>query len=124
MKHLKLFENTKSISSMKNIMKEYHELLKYFHPIVFQRYNEIAEDPELNYGQDIADVYGGDSYIFIHNIKTTRLMEMKMHDNKIFFTLEYKDSYDDEAPNTFYVPFTDKELEDVIMKFNAEKYNL
>jgi hypothetical protein len=124
MKHLKIFEINKSISSIKNIMSEYHDLMKYLFPAVIKRYNEIANDPKLFYGQDITDVYGGDSFTVIHSIDRVRLIEMKMHDNKIFFTLEYSDSYEPDEPLIFYVPFTEKELEKAIIEIDSNKYNI
>lgn len=124
MKHLKTFEINKSISSIKNIMNEYHNLIKFLFPAVIKKNNEIANDPNLDYGQDITDVYGGDSFIVIHNIESTRILEMIMHDNKIFFTLEYIDSYDTDDRNIFYIPFTEEELEKAIIEIDSNKYNI
>lgn len=123
MRHLKLFENVNSIASIKDTIKKYHEILKYVKPVVIQRYNEIANDSNMDYGQNITDVYGGDSFYVIHNIKDIKLTEMRIHDNKIFFTLEYQDNYENDV-STFYVPFTDEELENSLIKNNANKYNL
>jgi hypothetical protein len=123
MRHLKLFENVNSIASIKDTIKKYHEILEYVKPVVIQRYNEIANDPDMDYGQNITDVYGGDSFYVIHNIKDIKLTEMKIHDNKIFFTLEYQDNYENDV-STFFVPFTDEELENSLIKNKANKYNL
>ena len=123
MKHLKLFENIKSISSIKDVIKKYQEILEQVKPAVIQRYNEIANDPNMGYGQDITDVYGGDSFIVIHSIDHIRLKEMKIHDNKIFFTLEYTEPYDDYS-SIFYVPFTDDEFEKLLINIDTNKYNL
>lgn len=123
MKHLKIFEKKFSITSIKSISGEYHDMLDFIKPAVIKRYNEIANDQKMNYGQDISDVYGGDSYYVIHNINRIKLVESKMHDNKYFFTLEYYD-YDEEKPSTFYVPFTEDELKNTIIGVDSDKYNL
>ena len=114
-----------SINSIKNTINDYHELINTLRPVAIKRYLEIAEDHTTGYGQDIVDVYGGDSFYVIHNVEKIKLIEIKMHDNKIFFTLEYLDSYDDSGnSDIFYVPFTEEELENAIIKMNANKYNL
>ena len=125
MKHIKLFENIKSVSTIKDTINKYKEIIDFLTPGVIMRYNEIAEDPKLDYGQNITDVYGGNSYYVIHNTTRIKIIDMSIHDNKTFFTLEYLDSYSDEAePDTFYVPFTDEELENTILKLDSKKYNI
>ena len=122
MKHLKLFENIKSVSSIKDAINKYKSILVYIKPAVIDRYLEITNDPEMDYGQDIADKYGGNSYYVIHDINRIVLREMSFHDDKIFFTLEYYD--DDDELDTFYVPFTDEELKNAILKLDSNKYNI
>jgi hypothetical protein len=125
MKHLRIFENIKSVISIKDVIVKYMEIIEYIRPAVIDRYNEIASDPELDYGQNITDVYGGSSFYTIHNLKGIQLKEISFDDNKFFFTLEYFDSYSTtESPDIFYVPFTEEELEDAILKLNAKKYNI
>jgi hypothetical protein len=121
MKHLKIFEINKSISLIKNIMNEYHDLIKYLFPAVIKKNNDIANDSKLNYGKDITDVYGGDSFMVIRSTKNTTILEMKIHDNKIFFTLIYSDTY---KPRIFYISFTEEELEKAIMEIDSKKYNI
>ena len=125
MKYLKLYEKIKSVSSIKDIINKYHDILEYIKPVVVDRYNEIANSSELDYGQNITDEYGGSSFYGIHNLKRIELKEMKIHDNKLFFTLEYipGNSEKNEA-DIFYVPFTDEELENAMLKLNVKKYNL
>ena len=88
MKHLKIFEKKFSTTSIKKISNEYHNILDFIEPAVFKRYNEIANDETMNYGQDITDKYGGDSYCIIHNIDSVTMKDVKMHDNMYFFTIE------------------------------------
>jgi len=123
MKHLKLYENIESLSFIKKTAKDIKKILKYYHPIVFKRSNEIANDEFFNYGQDLTDVYGGSSFITIHNISDTELTMVKLHNDKIFFTLEFIDTFDD-SDYTFFVPFTDEELKQAIMEQETDKYNI
>jgi len=124
MKHLKIFENIKSISSIRDTIKKYEEIVEFLRPVVIARYNEIASDSKLDYGQNITDVYGGDSYYVIHYIERIKILGLKIHDNKIFFTLQYHEPYSNEEFSEFYVPFTDEELEDAIIKLDTNKYNI
>lgn len=111
-----------STNTIKKLAVDYHNLLNDLKPLVIERYLEIVRDHTLGYGQDIVDKYGG-TYYEVDNIDGIRLKDLSMHDNKFFFTLEYFD-YDSDTPDITYVPFSEEELKDAIVKSNAKKYNL
>ena len=124
MKHLKLYENINSISTIKNTMNKYNEMMEKLFPIVYKQYNKIADNPKLNYGQDYCDKYGSDSYTVTHNEKNITITEMKEFDNKIFFTVEYLEDWGVVPNRRCYVPFTEEELKQAILENETDKYNI
>jgi hypothetical protein len=117
-KDFKIFES-RTVSNILDIANKFNNLADELEPLVIKRNNEIAENFDLS--QDIVDIYGSDSHCIIHSYNSAKIIGIKMHDNKIFFTLEFYD-YDDKY--IFYIPFTKKELEKALMEFDASKYNL
>jgi len=114
MKHIKLFEN-QSVQSIRNMVKEYHKFFEYIKPAIIEKYNELANDP------DYEPEYGGTPYI-IHYDELV-LTQIGYYDGGLQFVLQSSDDNGD-IQGSFYINITDEELEQMLIKLDAKKYNL
>jgi hypothetical protein len=95
---------------MKNIITEYNELYDYLKPIVFAKYNELAED--VNY-----EATSGDNPYVIHDDQLI-LQNIDITPEGFEFTLQSFNG-DGEIQGRFYITIEDPE-----MYKNSNKYNL
>lgn len=115
MKHLKLFESNYTVQSIKNITKEYHELLKYLKPMIMEKYEELANNddyqPEMGASPSSYDT------------DDVSIVEIYESNEGVSFLLYAYDS-DGNILDNIYINFTEKEIEECIIKIDALQYNL
>ena len=118
MKYLKLFENLENLSpkSISDIIKQYDELRKIMKPIVLKKYYKLAND--ITYEPDYGDMPNpnddaGDLF----------LNEMSVDGNNFYFILI---TYDKQGQlyNEYHIDLNGKEIEQLVMEIDAEKYNI
>ena len=117
MKHIKLFENTNSIQSMRNTINEYENFIDYIKPFVMEKYEELAQDED--YIPESGDTPTSDDDPLL--ISATNL--------GIGFCFHLQGSNNDgEVSANYYIDFKDYELEEWIKSSEIghanKKYNL
>jgi len=119
MKHIKLFENNQSIQSIRSKVKEFNELLSYMQPMAIAKYYELANDPdyETEYGDDL------DRNIPESELHLEHIGSWTGANSGLQFVLRKYNEEGDHV-NHFYLNVLDEEVEQMIVKFNANKYNL
>jgi len=117
MKHLRLFENVKSIQSMRNTINEYDSFMEYIKPFVIEKYEELAkdEDYELDNG-DFPTLDDDPILISATNLEIGFSFHLQGFNN------------DGEAISNYYIEFQDNELEKWIkeseMRNATKKFNI
>jgi hypothetical protein len=116
MKHLKIFENKNSVQSVRNMVKEYRIFLDKIRPVIIEKYYELANSPdyEPDYGEQPSK-FEDESELALSNIG--------YYNGGLQFQIN---SYDDNGNVrvSYYLDITDDELEILLLKIDANKYNL
>lgn len=122
MKHLRLFENTNTIQSMRNIINEYDNFRLYIEPFIMDKYNEMAESIE-NEDEDEYPEYGDSPT----TDDTPMLMQVDDIGGGFRFHLQGTDNHGEVLTN-YYIEFKDAELEKWIKESETrhatKKYNI
>ena len=113
MKHIKLFENNRSIQSMRNIVNEYDEFFNYITPIIMEKYNELAEDED--YEPDRGDAPTSDDEPYLQTISD-------IGGGFEFYLQSFNNNGEPDA--NYHIELTDEELEELIIRVDSKKYNL
>jgi hypothetical protein len=117
MKHIKLFENTITIKSMKKTINDYENFIEYIKPFVMEKYEELAED-ENYFPEDGDPPTSNDDPLLIssYNLGVG-----------IGFHLQGSNNNGEVSAN-YYINFKDDELEQWIKECEtrnaSKKYNL
>ena len=120
MKYLKIFESQYSKQSVKNLLKEYFSFIKYIKPAILEKYLQLADDPD--YEPD----YGDQPYkVDVNDLSLTRIGYSEGGDSEFDYQFVLNDyNISGEIFATFYIDVTQDELEEMIMKLDAKKYNI
>jgi hypothetical protein len=118
MKHIKLFENTLSIQSMKSTINEYDIFIKYIRPFVMEKYDELAQDED--YIPESGDTPTLDDYpdlMYVNDLGTG-----------LSFYLQGYDENDYNHISGYYIFFKYDELENWIkyseIRKETKKFNI
>jgi len=114
MKHLKIFENNKSVNSIRKMIIEYKKFLKEIQPYILNIYEDLAadDDYEPNYGSKPYETTGD-----------LCLEDIGHWPDGLQFVIHLYNS-EDTILHSFYIEITNEELDEILMKMNANKYNL
>ena len=120
MKYLKIFENQYSKQSVKNLLKEYFSFVKYIKPAILEKYEQLVDD------SDYEPDYGDQPYkVNLNDLSLTRIGYSEGGDSEFDYQFVLNDySTSGEIVSTFYIDVTQEELEEMIMKLDAKKYNI
>lgn len=114
MKHLKIFENNRTVQSIRKMAEDYMVFLHDIKPFIFEKYYKLANDP--NYETE----YGDELNV---NDKELALTNIGYYDGGLQFHIN---SYDNngEIMANYYIDITNDELEEMLIKLDSKKYNL
>lgn len=120
MKHLKIYENRITINYVRNTAKEFRELLYKLKPVVYEKYIELTKNENYEKVYRTPD-FGDQPYPL--DIDELNLENIGYwHDGVQFLLRKYND--DGEIENSFYIDVSNQELESMLIKLDANKYNL
>lgn len=115
MKHLRLYEKSRTVNSVRNIINEYHVFLKEITPVVIERYKELANDHyfEVSYGEPF-DINVADELL---------LGDIGYWEDGVQFELLLYNE-DGIITNQYYYEVTNEELGMMLVKIRSNNYNL
>lgn len=116
MKHIRIYENTLTVNSVRNMIIEYRELLHKLEPYVHEIYQELANDPHYE------PEYGDVPYE-VEDMSPLELTSIGYDDKGVQMVLHYYDN-NGEIESSFYIYLTNEEFDEILIKINSGKYNL
>lgn len=122
MKHLKLFEN-QSASSIRNAIGIYKKFLVDMTPAVFEKYDKLAEEYENDENDELEPPETGNIPQGTADSDWFYISDIVDYDKGFEFVLSETDK-EGNVEATYFIPFTDEEINNAYIGIDAKKYNI
>lgn len=116
MKHLRLYENNRTIQSIRKLKDDYYNFMIEIKPYVYEKYIELANDE--SYSAEQEDQPRNDT-----EIDDLFLTEYDTLSTGFQFLMSTYDN-DGEVENNYYIFISNKEMENVLLRMDSDKFNL